>query len=57
MVLPVASSAEAGELRRSISEKFPFLEYTTRNLLFHANTADGYGISQKPFVWNFALRD
>lgn len=53
--LPVASTAEAGDLRRLVSEKFPFLEYAVRNVLFHADIADGHGISQEDFVENFAL--
>ena len=57
MVLPMASSAEAEDLRRMISENFPFMEYTIRNALFHADVADGHGISQKAFVDSFVLSD
>ena len=57
VALPVASSAEAGDIRRSVSERFPLMEYATRNVLFHANTDNGHGISQNTFVESFALRD
>jgi ankyrin repeat protein len=53
--LPVASTPQAGDLRRLVFEKFPFLEYAVRNVLSHADVADGYGISQQEFLKNFAL--
>src|SRR5271170_4120693 len=55
--LPSASSEEAVKLRQLASEKFPFLEYAVRNVLHHADAADGYGISQDAFLENFPLRD
>ncbi len=57
MVLQTTSSEEARGLRELVSEKLPFLEYAVRNVLYHADVADGQGISQKPFVEKFALRD
>ena len=57
MVLPAASSEEAKGLRELVSEKLPFLEYAVRNVLYHADVADGQGISQKAFVEKFDLRN
>jgi ankyrin repeat protein len=57
MLLPTASSEDVKDLRRLASEKFPFLEYATCNILYHADSASGYGISQKSFVENFFLKD
>ena len=53
--LPTASSEEAKDLRRSVPQKYPFLEYAVQNVLYHADIADGQGVSQKPFVETFAL--
>ena len=55
--LPVASSDEAANLRRLASERFPFLEYAVRNVLHHADAADGYGVSQDSFIESFPLGD
>ena len=52
---PKVALPVGGYLRRLVSEKFPFLEYAVRNVLLHADIADGHGISQKDFVENFAL--
>lgn len=57
MTLQTASFDEARGLRELVSEKLPFLEYAVRNVLYHAEVADGQGISQKAFVENFSLRD
>jgi len=40
-----------------VSKQFPFLEYVASNILYNAEAADGYGISQHSFLANFALRD
>ncbi len=56
MALQTASSEEARGLRELVSEKWPFLEYAVRNVLYHADVADGQGISQNAFVEKFALR-
>ena len=53
--LPVASSAEAKELRTLVSERHPFLEYAVHNVLIHADIAGGHGLSQKNFVNDFTL--
>ncbi|KAH7011803.1 hypothetical protein EDB80DRAFT_401564 [Ilyonectria destructans] len=52
--LPKASSVAAKDLRGSVSDKFPFLEYATRNVLYHANSA-GNGLPQDTFLKDFAL--
>jgi ankyrin repeat protein len=40
-------------LRDLVSRKFPFLEYAVRNLLIHADAAEGYGVSQTDFLARF----
>lgn len=52
-VLPTASSSRAARLRDSAAQKFPFLKYAAQNLLFHADAAEGAGISQVHFLNNF----
>ena len=51
--LPKAKSTEARHLREVISKDFPFLEYAVQNVLFHADLADGQGISQAAFIKSF----
>ncbi|KAH8122471.1 hypothetical protein LI328DRAFT_157526 [Trichoderma asperelloides] len=53
--LPTASSERAKELRARVSEEFPFLEYATRHVLYHANSAEG-DIPQITFLNTFALK-
>ena len=53
--LPKASSPEAAGLRKSATQKFPFLEYAARNVLYHADAAEGEGISQADFLDSFWL--
>ena len=53
--LPVAKSEECKDLRKMATEKFPFLEYAVNNMLHHADTASGHGVSQKTFVESFSL--
>ncbi|KAJ4375773.1 hypothetical protein N0V83_001050 [Neocucurbitaria cava] len=53
--LPKASSQEAKSLRTSAAQTFPFLEYAVRNVLYHADTAEGGGISQAGFLDSFPL--
>ncbi|KAI9765884.1 MAG: hypothetical protein M1839_005287 [Geoglossum umbratile] len=55
--LPAASSEEAANLRRLVSGRFPFLEYAVRNILYHADAAEGDGVPQNDFIENFPLRD
>jgi ankyrin repeat protein len=53
--LPKASSQEAANLRRSATRTFPFLEYAVHNVLYHADIAEGGGISQAEFLDSFPL--
>ena len=55
MALPAANSENARRLRESISKRLPFLEYAVHHVLYHADVADGQGISQKAFLEKFAL--
>ncbi|KAL6890875.1 hypothetical protein GGI43DRAFT_209340 [Trichoderma evansii] len=53
--LPTASSELAKELRTRVSEEFPFINYATRHVLHHANSAED-DIPQITFLKNFALK-
>ncbi|RYO15465.1 hypothetical protein AA0111_g11677 [Alternaria arborescens] len=48
--LPDAGSDPAARLRKSAASKFPFLEYAVQNVLYHADAAEGGGISQTDFL-------
>jgi hypothetical protein len=48
--LPPASTYEASKLRKAACEKFSLIEYGVRNLFYHADAAQGYGISQETFL-------
>jgi hypothetical protein len=52
--LPKASSDSAKDLRQVLATKFPFLEYASRYVLYHADEA-ATGISQDDFLRDFAL--
>ncbi|PMB72191.1 putative ankyrin repeat protein [Beauveria bassiana] len=52
--IPTASSEEAKELRSAVSGKFPFLEYATRNLFYHADIAAS-SIPQHEFLRSCSL--
>ncbi|CAN9414750.1 unnamed protein product [Alternaria alternata] len=54
--LPKASLPESANLRKSAVETFSFLEYAIQNVLYHANIAEGGGISQVEFLNSFPLR-
>ncbi|KAL7624600.1 hypothetical protein AAE478_006167 [Parahypoxylon ruwenzoriense] len=54
--LPIARSDEAKSLRQQISDKFPFLEYATRHIFYHANEA-AIGLPQGDFVGTISLRE
>lgn len=56
MPLPTASSTEAADLRQWVSEKLPFFEYAVRNVLYHADLAEGGGVPQHAFIKHFPLR-
>jgi ankyrin repeat protein len=51
--LPKASSQPAASLRKSATQTYPFLEYAVRNVLYHADTAEGGSISQVDFLDSF----
>ncbi|GFG11560.1 ankyrin repeat domain-containing protein 50, partial [Aspergillus udagawae] len=53
--LAKASSEEAASLRESVAKAFPFLEYAVRNVLYHADAAEGSGIAQGDFIQGFQL--
>ncbi|KAK2608997.1 hypothetical protein QQS21_002477 [Conoideocrella luteorostrata] len=55
--LPKASSQQAAELRQSADKAFPFLEYAVRNILYHADAAEGGGFEQTGFLEGFQLVD
>ncbi|KAI1205011.1 uncharacterized protein F4807DRAFT_444749 [Annulohypoxylon truncatum] len=55
--LPKASSQQAARLRQSVDKAFPFLEYATRNVLHHADAAEGSGVSQTDFLQTFHVAD
>ncbi|KAJ6257988.1 hypothetical protein Dda_6900 [Drechslerella dactyloides] len=54
---PIASTAEASDLRRSALKEFPFLEYAVRTVLYHADLAESSGFPQEAFIENFPLED
>jgi hypothetical protein len=43
------------ELRREMSNIYPFLQYTVSGLLHHANIAQSHGVAQQRFVEELAL--
>jgi hypothetical protein len=49
------SSKEVASLRGSVAKAFPFLEYGVRNVLYHADAAEGSGIAQGDFMQGFQL--
>ncbi|KAK5053134.1 hypothetical protein LTR84_002108 [Exophiala bonariae] len=53
--LPKASTQEANNLYQSVLKWFPFLEYATRSVLYHANEAQATGVSQADFLQTFQL--
>ncbi|KAK5662497.1 hypothetical protein OQA88_8409 [Cercophora sp. LCS_1] len=49
-------SPENGTTRRNeILRAYPFVRYAIENLFFHADSAEGAGVSQKTFLENFQL--
>jgi ankyrin repeat protein len=54
--LPKASLPESAEIRKTAAQMFPFLEYADHNVLYHADMAEGGGISQVDFLKTFSLR-
>ncbi|KAI9772515.1 MAG: hypothetical protein M1840_000720 [Geoglossum simile] len=52
-----AFEEEAIAVRKSTTIAFPFLEYVVHSVLYHADVAEGGGISQANFVRRFPLAD
>ncbi|KAI9775928.1 MAG: hypothetical protein M1839_000717 [Geoglossum umbratile] len=52
-----AFTEEAIVIRLSTTVAFPLLEYAVRNVLYHADVAEGGGISQTSFIQRFPLLD
>lgn len=50
--LPKANSVEARDLRQIVSGKFPFLQYATNNIMYHADMA-ATGVPQDTFLQTF----
>jgi ankyrin repeat protein len=55
-ILPKAKSQDARETRTRAAALFPFLEYSVSNLIYHAELADGAGLSQARFIESFPLK-
>ena len=55
--LPRALWHEAKALRESVTCEFPFLEYAVRHVLYHADSAEEWSISQRSFIQSFQLSD
>ncbi|KAH7394809.1 heterokaryon incompatibility protein-domain-containing protein [Pyrenochaeta sp. MPI-SDFR-AT-0127] len=53
--LPKASTPQAANIRKAVDSSFPFLEYAISNVLYHANAAEGGGVSQAQFLESFPL--
>lgn len=45
------------QFQEQANDKFPFLEYATKNVLFHADESEGMGISQSEFLENFPIAE
>jgi ankyrin repeat protein/nucleoside phosphorylase len=53
--LPYDQAWRAADLRKSAADRFPFLEYAVHNVLYHADAAEGDGITQAEFVHSFPV--
>lgn len=45
------------KFQKQANEKFPFLEYASENVLFHAENAEAMGLSQREFLESFPIAD
>lgn len=45
------------QFQEQAKDKFPFLEYATKNVLFHADESEGMGASQSEFLENFPIAE
>lgn len=50
---PRILSQMAAKIREVVNKRFPFLEYATQNVLFHADAAKESGINQDTFIHKF----
>jgi ankyrin repeat protein len=50
-----APSQQAAGLRKDATDGFPFLEYAVHNVLYHADAAEGCGVTQAHFLGDFPL--
>jgi ankyrin repeat protein len=55
--LPKFSPPETAYFRQSAIGTFPFLKYAVRNVLYHADVAEGCGVAQENFLQSFQLVD
>jgi ankyrin repeat protein len=53
--LPRASTPQSADPKRFAYMEYPLLEYAVRNVLYHADLAEGRGISQADFLDSFPL--
>jgi ankyrin repeat protein len=53
---PLLPAPEASQSRETISLEFPFLEYSVRNILLHANSSQQNAIDQREFLATFPLQ-
>ncbi|RDW72205.1 hypothetical protein BP5796_08239 [Coleophoma crateriformis] len=53
---PLPKASDTGSLRENLKLKFPFLEYSVLNVLYHANIAQQNTIDQGESLTNFPLQ-
>jgi hypothetical protein len=53
--LPKASTPQAADIHKVVDGSFPFLEYATNNVLYHANAAEAGGVPQEHFLASFPV--
>ncbi|KAL9036692.1 MAG: hypothetical protein Q9180_004151 [Flavoplaca navasiana] len=53
--LPKASTDEGKELRTQVTARYPLLQYSVHNVLFHADNASRHSISQELFLQRFPM--
>jgi len=50
-------SKKVANSKQVVQNSFPFLEYAVRNVLYHAELAEGSGIAQGGFIQSFPHAD
>ena len=53
---PLPQASKAAQLRETLSLKFPFLEYSVLNVLYHANGGQKNAMDQGDFLTDFPLK-